>query len=90
LKNFVAREFIIFSSASDVIRVIKKNEMARACSAGGRGHAWVVPKSQVKPACGSPRNKLESNIKVYLKKNRMGRVWTGFSWLWLGFIGWLL
>ena len=34
-------------------------------------YAWVVPKSRTKLARGRPRSKLESIIKVYLKKNRM-------------------
>jgi len=58
---------MIFSFASDVIRVINARRMrwpGHVARVGEDRNAWVVPKSQAKRARGRPRSKLEGNTRA--------------------------
>ena len=58
---------MIFSSTSDLIRVINSRRMewpGHVARVGEDWYAGVDPKSQAKLARGRPSSKLENNIKV--------------------------
>jgi hypothetical protein len=53
-------------------------------------YSILVGKPKGKRPFGRPRCRWEDNIRMDLKRNRVGNVWTGFIWIRIGTSGGLL
>jgi hypothetical protein len=73
------KELRKFYSSPSIIRMIKENEMGRACSTNGEMNTYriLVVKPEGKGQLGRPRRRWVNNIKVDLSE--IG--WDGMDWI---------
>jgi hypothetical protein len=79
-------------SSPNIIRVIKKNEVGRACSTYGGGERCIQDFGggpEGRRPLGRPRRRWEDNIKMDFQEVEWG-AWTGLIWLRIGTGGGLL